>query len=124
VLYDDLSTELVPFQFPKYLAYEIDAAKLTVKDINDFKKEIEQSGDHYRIVLTGDKAKVQAVDKERLQLVGIDVKTKEDKIERKDIEQSVVAFTDNSLIEAFAEFCCRNELNGSEGIEYLKKALC
>jgi DNA repair protein SbcD/Mre11 len=123
VLYDDLSTELVPFQFPQYLAFEVNAAELTLKDIKDFELTKKETGNNLRIVLTGDKASIKAIDKHRLQLAGIDVTTKEDEIKKEDIEESVVAFTDQSILGSFGEFCKKNKLDEKEGLKYLKPVL-
>jgi DNA repair protein SbcD/Mre11 len=124
VLYDDLSTELVEFEFPKYIAYEINAKELTLKDIEDLKQATKDSGDNLRIVLTGTKAEIESIDKQRLMTAGIDVTTKQDLIEKEEVEQSIVAFTDTSILEAFTEFCKKNKLKESEGLKYLKQAIC
>lgn len=123
VVYDDLTTERVFFDFPRFLAYEINADQLTVQDIKDFEKEIKEKGDHLRIVLTGSEASIKAVDKQRLLVAGIDVATKQDIISQHEVEESVVAFTDQSLMASFKEYCKKNGLEYPTGAKYLKKVI-
>lgn len=124
ILYDDLSTELIPFEFPQYLAFEVQAKDFVLKDIEDFKLAAKESGNHLRIVLTGTDAEIKSVDKQRLIAVGIDVTSKSDPIMQDEVEESIVAFTDTSILEAFTAFCEKNKLDEKEGLKYLKQAVC
>jgi exonuclease SbcD len=124
ILYDDLSIETVNFDLPKFKAFKIKATDLTMKDIEDLKDAAKENGDHLRIILTGTKAEIASIDKQRLLISGIDVKSEQELIEKEEIEELIVAFTDTSLLGAFDEFCLKNKLNVKEGLKYLKQALC
>jgi len=123
VVYDDLSVELVPLDFPKYLKYELDAKDLTNKDIKDLEKEVKESNDHIRVVLTGTEAEIKAVNKQALLAVGVDVKNKQETIVQADLEEQVEAFDAKSLFDEFEVFCKKNSLTHSEGVIYLQKIL-
>lgn len=121
VLYEDLSIETVELDFPRYINYEVDVNKLTLKDIQSLKDE--GSKDHIRITLTGAEKDIKAYDATKLKAIGVDVKKKEDKIVASDIEKRTHAFNDVSLLDAFTTFCDTNKLDHTQGLIYLNKAL-
>lgn len=124
ILYDNLTFETRELEFPKFLAYKIDSKELTLQDIADLKEAAELKGDNLRVILTGSKADINCVDKQRLMTAGIDVAVEQDVIEKEDIEESIVAFTDKAILEAFDGYCKKNKLNTKDGLKYLKPALC
>jgi exonuclease SbcD len=121
LLMSDGSLRFQPLKFPEYLAYEINADNITAKDIKDFEEERKLSGNNLRIVLTGSEASIKGFDSQRLKNVGIDVKKKQDDIIKEEVEHSVEAFTDLSLLSAFSAFCKKNELIEEDGLKYLKQ---
>jgi exonuclease SbcD len=124
ILYDDLSTELIKLDFPKFRSFEIDVKALTTKDIADLKKEKEDSQDNIRIILKGDEKDIKAFNRQALIEVGVKVEMKEDKIDREELEHRVVPFDDKSLNEEFDVFCEKESLADIEtGKKYLSKVL-
>src|SRR5437764_9886702 len=51
ILYDDLSTEIIPLKYPQYIKYEVSPKELTSQDIADLKAEREATGDNIRVIL-------------------------------------------------------------------------
>lgn len=123
ILYNNLSTELIRLDFPKYINYEVNVKNLKLKEIEAIKKEKENSNDHIRITLTGTEQDIKAFDASRLKVLGVDVKKKQDVIIAAEVEQRVEAFNDTSLLGAFKTFCEKYELEHEEGIVYINKAL-
>lgn len=123
VLYDDLSTEIMPLKYPQYLKFEVDPGTITAKDIQELKTEKETSGDNLRIVLTGSEAAVKSFNKMDLQNAGISVELKQDKINKEDIETTLEAFDTKSLKEEFDGFCERNKLCKETGAKYFNMIL-
>lgn len=123
ILYDDLSIELLPLSFPQYINFEVNVKDITIKDIADLKKEVQESGNFLRVTLLGSEKDVKSFDSDKLKAIGVDVKRKEDVIEVEVIESRVSAFTDQSLVTAFETFCTTNKLNHNKGLKYLSKAL-
>lgn len=124
ILYDDLSIETINFDLPKYRTFSVKATELSMRDVEDLKEAANKTGDKLRVILTGTKAEIDAVDKQRIMVSGIDVTSKAELIEREDVEESIVAFTDITLLEAFSAFCEKNKLEKEIGLVYLKKILC
>lgn len=123
VLYSDLTTDAVDPGTPKFYTYIVPVENLTNKRLAEIKKVKEEGQDNIRVVITGDEAKVKAFDKNRLQVAGIKVATKEEKIIKDDIDERVEAFTDSSISMAFASFCEKNTLNLKEGQRYLNSVI-
>lgn len=123
ILYDDLSLGTVDAGAPKFYTYVVPVENLTNRRLAEIKKEKEEGQDHIRVVITGDESKVKAFDKNRLQIAGIKVATKEEKIVREEVDERVEAFTDKSLSEAFKTFCEKNNLSLVEGQTYLNTVI-
>ncbi len=120
VLYDDLTTEIIPLQYPQYIKYEVSPKDLTAKDIADIKQEVAQTGDNIRVVLTGTDAEVKAFNKQLLIDAGVSVQNKADDISIEKIESRIEAFDANSLYKEFEIFCEKNKLDLQTGMKYFK----
>jgi len=123
ILYDDLSTEIIPLKYPQYLKFEVSPKELTSNDIADLKKEKEESGDNIRIVLTGSQADLKSFNKQILIDAGVSVQHKQDEINAEELEQQVEAFDANSLQNEFDKFCEKNSLNKETGLKYFNQII-
>jgi exonuclease SbcD len=123
ILYDDLSTEIIPLKYPQFIKYEISPKDLTSKDIADIKQEKEASGDNIRIVLTGLEADLKSFNKQILIEAGVSVQHKQEEVVKEDLEQRVEAFDANSLKEEFHVFCEKNKLDLNQGLKYFNKII-
>lgn len=123
-LYEDLTTEVIPFEFPKYKTFEVDVISLTTKDVQDLKKEKEETGDNIRVILTGKEADIKAYNRKGLIDAGIKVESKEDKINKQELESRIEPFDSKSLNEEFDTFCTKDNLDITVGKNYLNKAIC
>lgn len=123
ILYDDLSFETKVLIYPKYHKIETDVSKLSLKDIEEIRKEVEESGDMIRIVLTGSDAEIKSFNKQSLLAVGVAVATKVEEINRQEIDERVEPFTQGTLVEEFEKFTIKNKLDLETGKKYLMKAL-
>lgn len=121
VIYDDLSTELVPFIFPQYLKYEVDVKSMTTKDIDDLKKEKQNSQDHIRVILKGAEKDLKAFNSNSLREIGINVQLEQEKIDIVELETRCEAFDNKTLTEEFEVFCKKNKLNHKEGLKYFNQ---
>jgi exonuclease SbcD len=117
ILYDDLSTEIIPLKYPQYIKYEVSPKELTSQDIADLKAEKESSGDNIRVILTGSDAEIKSFNKQILIEAGVSVEKKADKIEAEELEQRVEAFDTKSLKTEFEGFCEKNSLDIKSGNE-------
>lgn len=123
LLYDDLSIELIPFYFPKFTTYEVNVNDINLKDIADIKEEKTVSGDNIRIILKGKEGDVKSFNRADLQLAGIKVEIKENKIDKQELESRIEPFDAGSLSHEFEVFCKKNELNLEEGKKYFNKVI-
>lgn len=121
VIYDDLSTELVPFVFPQYLKYEVDVKSMTTKDIDDLKKEKQSSQDHIRVILKGAEKDLKAFNSNSLREIGISVQLQQEEIKIEELEARIEPFDSKSLAEEFEVFCKKNKLNHKEGLKYFNQ---
>lgn len=123
ILYDDLSLEFVELEGPRFVNYEIDVTQVTLKDIEEIKKEKANTKDHIRITLVGDEKDIKSFDASKLKDIGVDVKKKQNEIKQEEIESRVEAFNDTSILGAFEAFCKKNKLDHAKGSQYLSQAL-
>lgn len=123
LLYDDLSIETISLQFPQYLSFEVNVNDVTIKDIEEIKKEKQQSGDFIRIILTGKESDIKSFNRQELLNAGIKVEMREDKIDRQELESRIEPFDASSLSHEFEVFCTKNELNINEGKKYFNKVI-
>jgi len=121
VIYDDLSTELVPFIFPQYLTYEVDVKSMTTKDIEDLKVEKQQSQDYIRVTLKGAEKDLKAFNKTSLESIGIKVQLQQEEIKIEELEARIEPFDSKTLTEEFEVFCKKNKLNHKEGLKYFNQ---
>ena len=121
VIYDDLSTELVPFIFPQYLTYEVDVKSMTTKDIEDLKVEKQQSQDYIRVTLKGAEKDLKAFNKQSLEAIGIKVQLQQEEIKIEELEARIEPFDSKTLTEEFEIFCKKNKLNHKEGLKYFNQ---
>lgn len=119
VLYDDLSIELIPLEFPKYNTYHIKATDLKKSDLKDLEEEKKTS--NVRVFLEGSEEEVKAFNKQDLLKLGIKVEKKVPKVDKKVIEQQVEKYDKSKLDNYFSEFCTQNLLEESQGIFYLNQ---
>ena len=124
ILYDDLSTELVSFDFPKYITQKLSVTdkEVTPQKIKELTK-IRSEKDHVRVVLTGKEEDIKAFNSQELKDLGIKVVKEQDPLIQEEIEDAVQVFDHASLEAAFTEFCQRNQLVHEEGVKYLKKII-
>lgn len=123
LLFEDGSHEFIKSQFPEFIKQKINIDNLSKKDISDLAKQVKEN--NVRIILEGDKTKLQAFNKQNLQDLGIDVKFEADDINT-NIEQQteLVQFDRSNIKEAFNSFCELNEIEEREiGDFYLDKIL-
>lgn len=123
ILYDDLSVEIIPLQYPQYIKYEISPKEITSDDIAELKKEKEESGDNIRIVLVGSDADLKSFNKQILIDAGVSVQHKCDEVKMEELEQRVEAFDAGSLLNEFESFCEKNKLDINIGLKYFAKII-
>jgi exonuclease SbcD len=123
VLYDDLSTEIIPLKYPQYIKYEISPKEITKSDIEDLKKEKQESDDNIRIVLIGSDSELKSFNKQILIDAGVSVQHKADEIQKEELEERVEPFTTQSLKDEFDFFCEKNKLNLQQGMKYFNKII-
>lgn len=119
VIYDDLSFETIPLDFPRYIKKEIDVAELDLKEIKAFKEE--HKNDKVRIVLTGKKEELKSFNGQQLIDLGVHVKKKEPVIQEEELKSRVEPFTSATLAESFKAFCKERKLDHKEGIKYFNQ---
>jgi exonuclease SbcD len=121
VLYDDLSTELIPLDFPKFTTLYISVKDLKNQDIEDLKKEKEETSDNFRVILEGSNEETSAFNKQELLSIGIKVEKKQNKVVKEEIETRVEKYDKTKLSSYFTEFCNSNLLVEEEGFYYLNQ---
>lgn len=127
VLYDDGSHELVTSKFKEYHTVEINLDNVNKQDLNNLKQQgselVKENNTNIRFKITGSEDKVQALNKEEFESLGITIQ-KEHKTVIKSIEKAevgeVMVYDDNKIIEKFDEFC---KIEDFEGVEYGRKCL-
>ena len=124
LLYDDLSMEILPLEFPKYLTFQVDVNEITLKDVSDIKEEKSNSGNFIRTIVTGKGKDIKSfAHRKALIDAGIKVETREDKIDKEELDGRIEPFDDKSLKQEFEIFCEKNELNILFGNKYFNKAI-
>lgn len=123
ILYTDLSFETLELKFPRYVKLEVDVNKLSLSDIEEIRKEKENSGDNIRVVLMGEEKDLKSFNKQSLLDLGISVQVKAEEINRSDIEERVEPYNSKSLFEEFELFCQKHKLNKEQGRKYLDRCL-
>lgn len=123
ILYDDLSTEIIPLKYPEYIKYEINPKEITATDIEAIKAERQESGNNIRIVLTGSETDLKSFNKAVLIEAGVSVTHKAEEINKEVLENRVEAFDTLSLQKEFSLFCEKNKLDINTGMKYFKQII-
>lgn len=124
IMYDDGSHDFIQSKFPKYIKEKIDIDDKNA--LKKFEKQYTNSKDHVRVVLTGDKTKLQAFNKENLYDKGIDVKFESEEMNSNfDIsKQEIIMFDRSNIAKAFDKFIEINSIEDKEyGSTFLQKIL-
>jgi len=122
VLCSDGSHEFIKSDFPEYIKIKVDINN--EDELKKIKKQHANSKDNVRVILTGNKEKLQAFKKQSLTDVGIDVKFESDEINIiSDINKNEIQVYDRSNLKlAFNKFCLLNKIDNKElGELYLEK---
>jgi exonuclease SbcD len=120
VLYNDLSTEIIPLKYPQYIKYEVKPSEITKDDIVALQQEKTDSGDNIRVVLVGNDKELKSFNKQHLENAGISVQHKADLVDRVELEQRIEPFDTKSLLKEFENFCSKNNLDKEQGYKYFK----
>lgn len=123
-----LDVEFHKLDFPEYSTLEVDASQMTPQIVSQIFEEAREATDSMvRLSITGttDELKSLPMLKE-LRAAGVKIKTI-DTIEKSSLDnnEKVQDYEkDETLVEAFREFCSEKGYSFDEGLEYLKIALC
>lgn len=123
ILYENGYTEFIKSKFPEFVKLKINIDDVINGEIP--KHLLKESNDHIRVILTGDKTKLQAYNKQSLIDNGIDVKYESDEV-KNGIENSdeIIVFDRKNINSAFKKFVKENEINDPEfGLKYLEQIL-
>lgn len=125
VLYDDGSHELIQSKFKKYINVEFDLEDTNYLDIVTSKKLYEKTDDNIRFTIKGSENKLKAINKQEFEEAGIDLKLRVNEIEEsiKLAEENVVELNSSLIIDEFANFCDKEDLDFESGVTYLKQIL-
>ena len=121
LFYSDGSHELIESVFPKYTTFEFDM------DADDFEAVLEQysnehvnSKDNIRFVLIGAVNALKSLKIDYLKENGIDVKIKAKEVTEKKYQSTQFEeYNDNTIRNAFAEYCEEESLDYKTGEKYL-----
>ena len=124
VLFDDLTTEFVQLDFPKYVKFivPVDNKKLFNSNVQQADKYKQQNKkDIVRIVLSGDKDKINSIDKSQFVNKGLQVVTSFDDISvQTDYEENdFKVFDNNAIVKEFENFCNEKQLDTKLGLKLL-----
>lgn len=129
LLYEDGSSELIKLSFKEYEKIVIDIDSFDKKKEQEFLQKYSKSQNHIRFEFTGDPAKISSIDKQKFEVVGIDITTKNKEIEEiVNVSEfnEVIEYDNKSLMIEFDEFCKKNEIIEEDkkiGLDYLKQQL-
>jgi exonuclease SbcD len=122
ILYDDLTFEIVKSDFPIYKKISIDINKISSNEIVKMaEKETKNLKDNIRFEFSGDEAKLKNIDKNFLNMMGVDVKIKIASVEIKESIKKVnlEKINKSQLLDEFKDFCEQEKLDYEEGVELL-----
>ncbi len=128
IVYDDGSLKAHNLEFKKYETHKVSVDDVSAEDLDTFLESYgELSDTHVRVVFSGSKAAVEAVDTSRFLSAGISVKL-DKTVEGEDSDETsaYIEFTDNALVDAFGEFCDERSIKKTDaklGKKYLKQTL-
>ena len=124
ILYSDGSHDFIKSNFPEFFKIKVNIDDK--EELKNFEKKYSNSKDNIRIVLIGDKTKLQSFNKSNFIDKGIDVKFESEEINTNiDISnQEIILFNRSNIKDAYEKFSQINLIEDSEfGLEYLKKIL-
>lgn len=116
VLYDDLTSKQIQFEFKKY-------KKVVVKDLSCLEKLAKQyknSEDNIRFEIHGSATEISKINKKELNSIGIDVEFVDTElliINDADESKRTISMDKKGILEGFIEYC---ELKGIERNKYVK----
>lgn len=129
VLYSEkgnLDVEFYLSKFPQYVTIDIEAEQLDNKTVSDIIKQNATSENYnIRVSIAGSTDELKSIPTSKLREAGIKVKTI-DRTERQVVEsgEQVQDFEkDETLVEAFKQFCEEREFDYEEGIVYLSSVI-
>jgi exonuclease SbcD len=119
LIYNNGEHEFVKSSFKEFVTIKVDVENLTAKEIKEFAK---QTDSNTRIEITGDKAKLAAIDTTLLRDSGIKVVKKDIEFEIADIEQvsEVKIHNKETVIIEFQNWCKSEKIDSVNGLKYLK----
>ncbi len=125
VIYDDLSTEFIQLDFPKYIKEIVNLKDEDCEtQIKQLTEQHKHSKDHIRIVFEGEESDLKGINKEKFDQLGIDVKFEKNdlKVDLTALKTQQISFDKESILQVFDEFCELNEIEDKEfGLTYLKQ---
>ena len=112
--------------FPEYTTFDVQASELTSDYIDKILETFKSTSDtNLRLRITGSTDELKALPYKTFNEAGIKIKTI-DNLEKKMVEEGVQVQdyeNEQTLIDAFKEFCEEKEFSFEEGLTYLKLAL-
>jgi len=122
ILYSDGSHKFVKSRFPEYIKIKAD-----VDDYNllaEILEIVETSYNNVRLILTGEKEKLQAFDKTPFTKIGIEVKFESTSIIKSEKSSEIVIYDRSNIKEAFGDFCKLGKIKDNKlGNKYLEQIL-
>lgn len=123
ILSNDGFHSFIQSNFSKFIKKKINIEDK--EELFNFEKKYKNSKDNIRIILTGEKTKLQAFKKENLQDLGFDVKFENDILNNNiDINNEIIVFDRSNIKVAFDKFIEINQIKDKEfGLHFLEKIL-
>ena len=126
VVNDDMSLDHIVAEFPLYISMKVNLSDGIDETIKKAKVELKK-GNHVRVVASGTKEEVNALDKQRFYSVGIDLKVNADDI-TVDLNYldnvNYSRLTSEEIKDEFGIFAKRQKIKDPDkGLNYLKKVL-
>ncbi len=119
ILYDDGSHEFIKAEFKEYNKVVVDLNKEV--NLTKLLSQYSNHKDYIRFEFVGSKEKLKSLDRNKFTSVGIDVKTKIDKIETKAIKNDeFIIFDKETIKEEFDKFC---KIDKIDDVKYGKEKL-
>lgn len=121
VLFSDGSHKHYQLDFPHYLKIEVDVSDK--ESLREVEEEYKDTLHNIRLILKGEKGKLESIDKSELEEKGFNVKFEDSSIiASKDLSKGeLIIFNRSNLKEAFEKFCISSEIkDNSKGLKYLE----
>lgn len=125
VLYDDGSHELVRDEIRRFETVKVDIDIITPKEIKEVAKQYANPSHRVRIEFSGSEEKIKSLKKEIFTNVGVEVTTKQKKMDFVDttVAAEMIQYNSETIGESFKAFCEKNSLDYNKGIIYLNRKL-